>query len=122
MAPGNLLGAPIAGMLIQATGAESSNSIGPYRAAIFYAAGTGMISTALVIFSRVKLEKKVPEKDVKRKIGIETENGLVFHLHPNIPQEMALGDVSMNPSGTRWKDMMLGFRYQAFSLQGGWPP
>ena len=56
--PGYLLGSPIAGMLIQATGAEASTSIAPYRAAIFYAAGTGMVSTFLIIFSRAKQDRK----------------------------------------------------------------
>jgi predicted MFS family arabinose efflux permease len=57
--PGYLLGSPIAGMLIQATGAEESTSIESYRAAIFYAAGTGMIATFLIIFSRVKQDRKL---------------------------------------------------------------
>lgn len=57
--PGYLLGSPIAGILIQITGAAESSSIGPYRAAIFYSAGVGMVSTLLIIFSRLKLDRKV---------------------------------------------------------------
>lgn len=57
--PGYLLGSPIAGMLIQATGAAASSSIVPYRAAIFYSAGVGLLSTLLIIFSRLKLDSKL---------------------------------------------------------------
>lgn len=60
--PGYLLGPPIAGMLIQATGAAESSSIGPYRGAIFYSAGVGLLSTVLIIFSRMKLDAKVLKK------------------------------------------------------------
>jgi predicted MFS family arabinose efflux permease len=60
--PGYLLGSPIAGMLIQMTGAAGSSSIEPYRAAIFYAAGVGMLATLLVLLSRLRLDKKVIKK------------------------------------------------------------
>ncbi|KAL9617854.1 MAG: hypothetical protein Q9160_007404 [Pyrenula sp. 1 TL-2023] len=60
--PGYLLGSPIAGMLIQATGAAESESIKPYRAAIFYAAGTGLLATFLVVFSRMRLDTKLIKK------------------------------------------------------------
>lgn len=60
--PGYLLGSPIAGMLIQSTGAAESSSIQPYLAAIFYAAGTGLLATLLVIFSRLKLDTKLLKK------------------------------------------------------------
>lgn len=60
--PGYLLGSPIAGMLIQATGAAESESIRPYRAAIFYAAGTGLVAALLVVFARMRLDTKVLKK------------------------------------------------------------
>jgi MFS family permease len=60
--PGYLLGSPIAGMLIQMTGAADSKSIQPYRAAIFYAAGTGLLATALVVLVRMRLEPKLLKK------------------------------------------------------------
>ena len=60
--PGYLFGAPLAGLLIKVTGAEESSSIGPYRAAIFYAAGTGVLSTALIVFARMRLDMKLIKK------------------------------------------------------------
>lgn len=60
--PGYLLGSPIAGILIQKTGAAHATSIGPYRAAIFYAAGVGLLSAFLVILTRVTLDKKLFKK------------------------------------------------------------
>ena len=61
--PGYLIGAPLAGLLIEATGAEEASSIEPYRAAIFYAAGTGgALATLLVIVSRLKQNKKLIKK------------------------------------------------------------
>ena len=60
--PGYLLGSPIAGMLIQRTGAALSSSVQPYLAAIFYAAGTGLLAALLVIFSRLRLDKKLLKK------------------------------------------------------------
>lgn len=60
--PGYLLGTPIAGMLIQSSGAEDSSSIQPYRAAIFYAAGTGLLATLLVVFVRLRLDRKMLKK------------------------------------------------------------
>jgi MFS family permease len=60
--PGYLLGAPIAGLLIEATGAADAVSIGPYRAAIFYAAGTGVLATLLIIVARLRLDPKVLKK------------------------------------------------------------
>lgn len=60
--PGYLLGPPIAGILIQTTGAAESSSIEPYRAAIFYSAGVGLLSTALIVFSRMKLDTKMLKK------------------------------------------------------------
>ena len=60
--PGYLLGTPIAGLLIEATGAADAKSIEPYRAAIFYAAGTGVFATLLVMVSRLKMNKKLFKK------------------------------------------------------------
>jgi MFS family permease len=60
--PGYFLGAPLASILIEATGAAQSSSIGPYRAAIFYAAGVGMLATAFILFSRFKVDMKVLKK------------------------------------------------------------
>src|SRR5690242_5307900 len=51
--PGYFLGAPIAGILIEASGATDAKSLGPYRAAIFYAAGTGALATLMVAAARL---------------------------------------------------------------------
>lgn len=60
--PGYLLGPAIAGILVDLTGAQSASSIGPYRAAIFYAAATGILATMLIIVSRLKLDRKLVSK------------------------------------------------------------
>ncbi|KAJ4310229.1 hypothetical protein N0V94_008555 [Neodidymelliopsis sp. IMI 364377] len=60
--PGYLLGAPLAGILIEATGAVEAQSIGPYRGAIFYAAGTGVLALAMVVGARVGVERKVMKR------------------------------------------------------------
>lgn len=60
--PGYLLGAPLAGILIDATGAAEASSIGPYRAAIFYAAGIGALAALLVALARMKLDTKLVKK------------------------------------------------------------
>ena len=57
--PGYLFGAPLAGLLIEATGAAEAASIEPYRAAIFYAAGTGVLATLLIVAARLRLDRKV---------------------------------------------------------------
>ncbi|CAG5142307.1 uncharacterized protein ALTATR162_LOCUS1126 [Alternaria atra] len=57
--PGYLLGAPLAGLLIEATGAADASSIEPYRAAIFYAAGTGVLATLLIVVARLRLDTKM---------------------------------------------------------------
>lgn len=54
--PGYLFGPPLAGILIEATGAAKSTSIEPYRAAIFYAAGVGSLATLLILSSRLRLD------------------------------------------------------------------
>lgn len=60
--PGYLLGPPLAGILIEATGAAEASSIEPYRAAIFYAAGVGVLATVLIVLSRMRLDKKLIKK------------------------------------------------------------
>jgi len=60
--PGYLLGAPIAGILISATGAASSSSIEPYRLAIFYAGGVSVAGLAFVSITRFKMDMKVLKK------------------------------------------------------------
>lgn len=57
--PGYLMGAPIAGILIDSQHASEASSIEPYRAAIFYAAGVGSLATLLVIVSRMTLSRKL---------------------------------------------------------------
>ncbi|KAK0294237.1 hypothetical protein LTS00_007212 [Friedmanniomyces endolithicus] len=56
---GYLVGPPIAGYLIQATGAESKSSLDPYRPAIFYAGGLALVSAVFVLIGRVAMERKV---------------------------------------------------------------
>ena len=60
--PGYFLGAPLAGILIDAKGASEASSIGPYRAAIFYAAGVGIGATVLIVVSRLKKDMKIMKK------------------------------------------------------------
>lgn len=59
---GDLLGNPIAGFLIEATGADQANSIVPYRAAIFYAAGMALVSTAFVLVARLRMDGNLTKK------------------------------------------------------------
>ncbi len=59
---GDLLGTPIAGILIASTGAANSSKIEPYRAAIFYAGGMGLAGLALVVTSRLRVNRKVLKK------------------------------------------------------------
>lgn len=56
---GYLVGTPIAGFLITAAGANKSDSIVQYRAAIFYAGGTEVLSTVFVLAARFKLDHKL---------------------------------------------------------------
>ena len=60
--PGYFLGAPLAGILIEATGAAEATSIQPYRAAIFYAAGTSVLATSMVAAARLQLNTKMLKK------------------------------------------------------------
>ncbi|RGP64463.1 monocarboxylate transporter 12 [Fusarium longipes] len=57
--PGYLMGAPIAGILIDSQRASEASSIGPYRAAIFYAAGVGLIAMLFIVVSRMTLSRKL---------------------------------------------------------------
>lgn len=59
---GDLLGTPIAGILIASTGAATSSRIDPYRAAIFYAGGISLAGLALVVTSRLGVNTKVLKK------------------------------------------------------------
>lgn len=56
---GDLLGNPIAGFLIAATHADHAQSIVPYRAAVFYAGATALVSTILVVSARLKMDLKI---------------------------------------------------------------
>ncbi|KAK5092905.1 hypothetical protein LTR24_004700 [Lithohypha guttulata] len=56
---GDLLGTPIAGILIASTGAATSSTIEPYRAAIFYAGGVSLVGLVLVVTSRFSVNTKV---------------------------------------------------------------
>ena len=60
--PGYLLGAPLASLLIEATGAAEATTIGPYRATIFYSAGVGALTTFLVLLSRFSRESRFMKK------------------------------------------------------------
>ncbi|KAL4726558.1 hypothetical protein ACLX1H_005445 [Fusarium chlamydosporum] len=60
--PGYLMGAPIAGILIDSQHASESSSIEPYRAAIFYAAGVGSLATFLIVTLRMMLSKTLVKR------------------------------------------------------------
>ena len=60
--PGLLAGNPIAGLLIDALGAEKGHSIVPYRPAIFYVGGTAIISAFLIIAARMNVDKRLAAK------------------------------------------------------------
>lgn len=59
---GYLLGTPIAGYLLQATGADRGQTLDLYRPAIFYAGGVALLSTICVILARFNMEMKVMKK------------------------------------------------------------
>lgn len=59
---GYLMGSPIAGILISATGAEDSHAIAPYGAAIFYAGGVALASAAFVLLARLRIDTKLIKK------------------------------------------------------------
>ncbi|KAK2757997.1 hypothetical protein FQN54_004403 [Arachnomyces sp. PD_36] len=60
--PGLLAGNPLAGLLIDATGASSSNSIVPYRPAIFYVGGTAMFSLVFIVAARLYVDRRLAMK------------------------------------------------------------
>ena len=59
---GYLMGSPIAGMLIAATGAEKAHTVVPYRAAIFYAGGVALASATFVLVARLRMNTKLFKK------------------------------------------------------------
>ena len=59
---GYLMGSPITGMLIAATGAEKAHNVVPYRAAIFYAGGVAMASATFVLVARLRMDTKLIKK------------------------------------------------------------
>ena len=59
---GYLMGGPIAGILIAATGAEQAHNIAAYRPAIFYAGGVTVAATLFVLAARFKMDRKLIEK------------------------------------------------------------
>lgn len=59
---GYLLGTPIAGYLLQATGADKGQTISLYRPAIFYAGGVALVSTICVMVARFKMEMKLVKR------------------------------------------------------------
>ncbi|KAK9781770.1 putative Major facilitator superfamily domain-containing protein [Seiridium cardinale] len=59
---GYSLGSPIAGFLIDATGADNAGSIVPYRPAIFHAGAESVMSTAFVLFARLRMDGEIFKK------------------------------------------------------------
>ena len=59
---GYLMGSPIAGILIAATGAEKAHTVVPYRAAIFYAGGVALASATFVLLARLRMDTKLIKK------------------------------------------------------------
>ena len=61
---GYLLGTPIAGFLLQAsgTGKGDFSGVDAYRPAIFYAGGIATVSSGLVIFARLFMDRKLLKK------------------------------------------------------------
>ena len=59
---GYLMGSPIAGILIGATGAEKAHTVVPYRAAIFYAGGVALASATFVLLARLRMDTKLIKK------------------------------------------------------------
>ena len=60
--PGLLAGNPIAGVLIDALGADKGTSIALYRPAIFYVGGTVLVSVAFIVAARIKVEGRLAAK------------------------------------------------------------
>ncbi|MCJ1280605.1 hypothetical protein MMC21_008434 [Puttea exsequens] len=59
---GYLMGSPIAGILISATGAEKAHTVMPYRAAIFYSGGVAFASATFVLVARLRMDTKLIKK------------------------------------------------------------
>ncbi|KAF2471791.1 MFS transporter, MCP family, solute carrier family 16, member 10 [Lindgomyces ingoldianus] len=62
---GYLMGAPIAGYLLQAGGGREDGGrqkINVYRPAIFYAGGIALASSMFVLFARVKMDRRVVKR------------------------------------------------------------
>ncbi|KAF2032770.1 MFS general substrate transporter [Setomelanomma holmii] len=60
---GYLIGAPIAGYLLQATGGQNGQQgIDAFRPAIFYAGGIGLLASLLVLLARLNMSKKIGKK------------------------------------------------------------
>ena len=59
---GYLVGSPIAGALIAATGADKAHTVAPYRAAIFYAGGVALASATFVLIARLRMDTKLNKK------------------------------------------------------------
>ncbi len=59
---GYLMGAPIAGYLLQASGGQKPGTIMPYRPAIFYAGGVAFASSLCVLLARLSMDKKMIKK------------------------------------------------------------
>lgn len=59
---GYLVGGPIVAVMINTSSSGSTNSIEPYRAAIFYAGGVASVGGIFVVVARLKLELKVLKK------------------------------------------------------------
>ena len=59
---GYLLGTPIAGYLLEASGADKAMSVEPYRPAILYAGAVAFISGAFVLLARLKLDRRLKVK------------------------------------------------------------
>lgn len=59
---GYLMGSPIAGILVAATGAEKLHTVEPYRAAIFYAGGVALASATFVLVARLRMDSKLIKK------------------------------------------------------------
>lgn len=59
---GYLMGSPIAGILIAATGADKAHSVVPYRAAVFYAGGIAFTSAIFVLVARLRMDIRLIKK------------------------------------------------------------
>jgi MFS transporter, MCT family, solute carrier family 16 (monocarboxylic acid transporters), member 3 len=59
---GYLLGTPIAGYLLEASGADKARTVEPYRPAILYAGSIAFVSSVFVLLARLKLDRKIVSK------------------------------------------------------------